>query len=127
MPKRTLLFLLLSGGLAGAAQAQTAPAAGVTPAATAVRGQTSVSTTHSPLLIVDGVLVSDKQLNDLDPADIESISVLKSVSVANVFPNAGSRGVLIITTKNAQRAARKRTPDKLLIRPDEISRQPIGQ
>lgn len=121
MPKRTLLFLLLSGGLTLAAQAQTAPATGVTPAATAVRGQTSVSTTHSPLLIVDGVPVADKQLNDLDPADIESISVLKGVSPVALYDSQAQHGVLIITTKNAHRAARKSTPTEPVPSLDQIS------
>lgn len=126
MHKRTLLSLLFSCGLAVAAQAQSVQVSASPTAPTmSIRCQVSTASANKPLLVVDGVLVSDKQLNDLNPADIESISVLKNASATALYGCRAQQGVIIITTKSARRAAQKL--NKLLIRPDEISQQPIGQ
>lgn len=52
----------------------------------------------SPLVFVDGVK-SDKDLNDIDPDDIKSISVLKDASVLANYGAEAKDGVILITTK----------------------------
>lgn len=52
---------------------------------------------NSPLIVVDGVIVVG--LGDINPNDIESISILKDASTTAVFGAQGSNGVVMITTK----------------------------
>jgi TonB-linked SusC/RagA family outer membrane protein len=69
-----------------------------------IRGTTSING-GSPLILVDGVS-SDPEL--LNPADIESISVLKDASSAAIYGARGAFGVILITTKKG-RTAKPRT------------------
>ncbi|MGB3468148.1 MAG: TonB-dependent receptor [Cyclobacteriaceae bacterium] len=52
---------------------------------------------NDPLFVVDGVIVQG--LGDLNPNDVESVSVLKDASTTAIFGALGSNGVLVITTK----------------------------
>jgi TonB-linked SusC/RagA family outer membrane protein len=62
-----------------------------------IRGIGSLSTDRSsPLTLVDGV---ERSFNQLDPDEIESISVLKDASATAVFGVRGANGVIIVTTK----------------------------
>ncbi len=62
-----------------------------------IRGVGSLTTDRSsPLMLVDGV---ERSFNQLDPAEIESISVLKDASATAVFGVRGANGVIIVTTK----------------------------
>lgn len=65
-----------------------------------VRGGGSVTGDNSPLYIVDGFPVSS--INNISPADIESIDVLKDASSTAIYGSQGANGVVIITTKSAQ-------------------------
>ena len=75
-----------------------------------IRGQTSLGTTTSPLLVVDGMIFNG-ELNDINPNDIESVSVMKDASSAAVYGANAANGVIIITTKEG-------TGDKPTIRFD---------
>jgi TonB-linked SusC/RagA family outer membrane protein len=62
-----------------------------------IRGIGSLSTDRSsPLMLVDGV---ERSFDQLDPDEIESISVLKDASATAVFGVRGANGVIIVTTK----------------------------
>jgi TonB-linked SusC/RagA family outer membrane protein len=62
-----------------------------------IRGIGSLSTDRSsPLMLVDGV---ERSFTQLDPDEIESISVLKDASATAVFGVRGANGVIIVTTK----------------------------
>lgn len=50
----------------------------------------------SPLVLVDGV---ERSLNDIDPAEIESFSVLKDASASAMYGVRGANGVILINTK----------------------------
>ncbi|AYB30013.1 SusC/RagA family TonB-linked outer membrane protein [Chryseolinea soli] len=65
-----------------------------------VRGATSISGNNEPLYVVDGVPSSDTRT--LNPADIESISVLKDASSAAIYGAQGANGVVLITTKRGK-------------------------
>lgn len=58
---------------------------------------------NSPLIVVDGVIVTG--LGDVNPNDIESISILKDASTTAVFGAQGSNGVVMIKTKNGSAGA----------------------
>ncbi|MBB3967540.1 SusC/RagA family TonB-linked outer membrane protein [Mucilaginibacter phyllosphaerae] len=98
----------LTGKLAGVQVLQPAgaPGAGI---AIAIRGRGSVTSGSDPLYVIDGVPLSDNDvngpgfkvnpLNAINVNDIESIDVLKDASAAAIYGSRGSNGVVIITTK----------------------------
>lgn len=65
-----------------------------------IRGISTLSGATSPLIIVDGVQVSQGDLNTIDPDIIESFSVLKDASATALYGARGANGVLIIQTKS---------------------------
>ena len=66
-----------------------------------VRGMSTVNSNNSPLYIIDGVPTTEN-LNSLNPADIESIQVLKDASSASIYGSRAANGVIIITTKQGK-------------------------
>lgn len=64
-----------------------------------IRGTRSITATNEPLIVVDGVIDGISNLNDINPTDIASISVLKDASATAIYGSRGSNGVIIITTK----------------------------
>ena len=63
-----------------------------------VRGTTSINTSNDPLYVIDG-MISPSGLDGLNPADIQSMEVLKDASSTAIYGSRGSNGVIIITTK----------------------------
>jgi TonB-dependent starch-binding outer membrane protein SusC len=61
-----------------------------------VRGLATVNG-GNPLIIIDGV--SGGSLGDLNPADIESIEILKDAASQGIYGSAGGNGVILVTTK----------------------------
>lgn len=55
---------------------------------------------NNPLVLVDGVEYS---LRDVNPNDIESVSVLKDAASAAIYGNRAANGVILVTTKSGQR------------------------
>jgi TonB-dependent SusC/RagA subfamily outer membrane receptor len=53
----------------------------------------------NPLIVIDGVIRSDMNLNEISPNTIESINVLKGESALALYPQNGRNGVIQITTK----------------------------
>ena len=78
-----------------------APGSGQPGAAGAVviRGQATLSGTTSPLWVVDGVIVGSSA-GQLNPEDIESITVLKDAASTAIYGSQGANGVIVVTTKN---------------------------
>ena len=66
-----------------------------------IRGFGSVNGTNDPLIVVDGSPYGGS-LNDINPQDIESISVLKDASSAALYGNKAANGVIMITTKKGK-------------------------
>lgn len=64
-----------------------------------IRGFTSING-GQPLIIIDGV---EGRLSDLNPNDVESISVLKDAGASAIYGARGAFGVVLVTTKNARR------------------------
>lgn len=65
-----------------------------------LRGQTSLSGSQTPLVVVDGVTLDDPTIiNTIPPADIESYSILKDASAAAIYGSRGANGVILIVTK----------------------------
>ncbi len=62
-----------------------------------IRGISTFGGGGNPLVLVDGV--SGTSLNDLDPEDIESFSILKDAASTAMYGNQGANGVILVTTK----------------------------
>ncbi|MBQ9660433.1 MAG: TonB-dependent receptor [Bacteroidales bacterium] len=86
---------VLAGQLSGVTTIQYSGEPGNDAATVFVRGKGTWADS-SPLIQVDGV---ERSMSDLNPEDIESITVLKDASATAVFGVRGANGVLLITTK----------------------------
>ena len=63
-----------------------------------IRGTSSITSGSEPLYIVDGVPTTS--INEINPADIASFSILKDASAAAIYGASGANGVVLITTKH---------------------------
>ncbi len=87
----------LTGKVTGLASVQSSGQPGADDATLYVRGVGSLSTDLSqPLMLVDGV---ERSFFQLDPNEVESITVLKDASATAVFGVRGANGVILVTTK----------------------------
>ncbi|MCD7938534.1 MAG: SusC/RagA family TonB-linked outer membrane protein, partial [Tannerellaceae bacterium] len=66
-----------------------------------IRGIGSVNGSMDPLYVVDGAIYNGS-INDLNPQDIESISVLKDAASAALYGNRAANGVILITTRSGK-------------------------
>lgn len=66
-----------------------------------IRGIGTVNGSTSPLYVLDGVPFGGN-VSDLNPDDIESVSVLKDAASAALYGNRASNGVILITTKKGK-------------------------
>ncbi len=62
-----------------------------------VRGMSTANSSNDPLYIIDGVPTDN--INMINPADIESMQVLKDAASASIYGSRAANGVVIITTK----------------------------
>ncbi|MCR5244871.1 MAG: TonB-dependent receptor [Bacteroidales bacterium] len=70
-------------------------------AAIRIRGVGSPNGSNSPLYVIDGVPFGGN-ISDLNPNDIESLTVLKDATSAALYGNRASNGVILITTKRGK-------------------------
>ncbi|QJW92292.1 SusC/RagA family TonB-linked outer membrane protein [Spirosoma taeanense] len=77
-----------------------------------IRGQNTITGSNQPLIIIDGVPMSNSttgdsrggvaqqsRLNDINPEDIASMQILKGASAAGLWGSRAANGVIVITTK----------------------------
>ncbi|HEY0434372.1 MAG TPA: SusC/RagA family TonB-linked outer membrane protein, partial [Chitinophagaceae bacterium] len=88
-----------------------------------IRGQNSIQSGSSPLYVIDGVpflndadvltqrstINASSPFNTINPADIESIEILKDADATSIYGSRGSNGVILITTKQGKAGATKIT------------------
>lgn len=92
----------ISGRMPGSVVIQETGEPGQNDAKILVRGRTTLGSSYSnvaPLVVVDGV--PGRSLSDIDPVDIESISVLKDASAA-IYGATAANGVILVTTKKGK-------------------------
>ena len=88
---------MLAGAMPGVSTVQTTGQPGADSASIQVRGSGSLTSgLSSPLVLVDGV---EREFSQIDPNEIESISVLKDASSTAVFGVRGANGVILVTTR----------------------------
>src|SRR5574344_1165929 len=94
---------ILAGQLSGITSVQYSGEPGNDAASIFVRGQATFNNSE-PLVQVDGV---ERSMSDINPNEIESITVLKDASATAVFGVRGANGVILITTKRGQEGKAK--------------------
>ena len=90
---------LMGGRVAGVISMQTSGEPGKNISEFWVRGIGTFGANASALVLIDGL---EGDINSLDPADIESFSVLKDASATAVYGVRGANGVVLITTKRGE-------------------------
>ncbi|QEC55799.1 SusC/RagA family TonB-linked outer membrane protein [Flavisolibacter ginsenosidimutans] len=90
----------LQGKIAGVQIQNTSSEAGSDPKIR-IRGGNSINASADPLVVVDGHPVPDG-LSYVNPADVESVEVLKDAASAAIYGSRGASGVIIITTKSGK-------------------------
>ena len=66
-----------------------------------IRGKATISGNTAPLWVIDGVIVGYSS-GDLNPADIESLTVLKDAASTAIYGSQGANGVIVVTTKSGR-------------------------
>ena len=69
-----------------------------------IRGSRSISAGNKPLIVVDGVPDAVSDLNEINPADIVNISVLKDISSTAIYGSRGANGVILVTTHDDRKS-----------------------
>jgi TonB-linked SusC/RagA family outer membrane protein len=90
---------LLGGRLAGVVSLQMSGEPGKNLSEFWIRGIGTFGANQSALVLIDGL---EGDINSLDPADIESFSILKDASATAVYGVRGANGVVLITTKKGE-------------------------
>ena len=67
-----------------------------------IRGAASISAGNQPLYVVDGLPINGG-LNNLNPNEVEDISVLKGAAAASLYGSRAANGVVLVTTKQAKK------------------------
>jgi serine protease Do len=69
--------------------------------------KSSKDTANKPLVVIDGVITPNKDMNELSPNDIQSMNVLKGASAKVIYGEKGENGVIEITTKSSSKPTNK--------------------
>ena len=120
MPAYTSIDQMLQGRVAGVMVMNTSSRVGTSPKIR-IRGTSTILGNQDPLWVVDGVIQPDplplnqddmmvddlknilgNQISWLNPADIETITVLKDASATAIYGSKAANGVIVITTKRGQ-------------------------
>lgn len=67
-----------------------------------IRGNSSLTQNNSPLYVIDDFPIENPDNNAINPADIESIEILKDASATAIYGARGANGVIIIKTKRGK-------------------------
>lgn len=105
-------------GKAAGVRVQAAPGGSTSAVSINIRGLSSITGTNQPLVIVDGVPIrngeanqddywADQRVNsnglvDINPEDIESLSILKGASASALYGSEAANGVILITSKSGK-------------------------
>ncbi|MDX1938997.1 MAG: TonB-dependent receptor [Saprospiraceae bacterium] len=105
-----------------------------------VRGTTSITASSDPLYVIDGIPVVSTPLEsqgtggqrtnplaDLNPADIESVEVLKDASATAIYGARAANGVVLITTKRGKKSQNARVTLNAYAGAQNFARDPSDQ
>lgn len=104
----------LQGKVAGV-QINTGGASGITSSSSiTIRGAKSIDKNNSPIFVIDGMIIQEKmtgnldgtdwgsQLKNLNPADYESVTVLKGAAATALYGSRGANGAIVIVSKGGK-------------------------
>jgi TonB-linked SusC/RagA family outer membrane protein len=103
---------VLQGAVPGLSITQSSAGADPSSQRILLRGESSISASNTPLIVVDGVPINGDQTNDATPLfvlsdfnqqDIESVEVLKDATSAAIYGARAANGVILITTKKGRK------------------------
>ncbi len=116
--RETNLTSFLTGKIAGVQVSKTSGGAGGSSSVT-IRGNSSLSGTNQPLYVVDGIPIINipitgteglwggtdigDGIGDINPEDVESMTVLKGPNASALYGSRGANGVILITTKSGRK------------------------
>ncbi|TAD84290.1 MAG: SusC/RagA family TonB-linked outer membrane protein [Bacteroidetes bacterium] len=100
-----------------------------------IRGQSSITRSTDPLIVLDGVpisgdarnesaggqIVQQSRLNDINPDDIANVQILKGASAAALWGTKAANGVIVITTKKGNSGSKANISFKSTVSFDEVS------
>jgi len=100
-----------------------------------IRGQSSITRSTDPLIILDGVpisgdarnetsggqIVQQSRLNDINPDDIANVQILKGASAAALWGTKAANGVIVVTTKKGNSGSKANISFKSTVSFDEVS------
>lgn len=86
-----------------------------------IRGFTGFNRANSPLILVDGV---ERNINDINPTDVESVTVLKDAAATAIYGSRAPYGVLLITTKSGKKNQKTAVSYSTNVRYSTIPNQP---
>jgi TonB-linked SusC/RagA family outer membrane protein len=92
------------GGRVAGVQVTSADGQPGSPISIVIRGNNSITQDNSPLYVVDGFPIENPNNNSINPADIESIEILKDASATAIYGARAANGVIMITTKKGKAA-----------------------
>jgi len=102
---------ILQGAVPGLSITQSSAGADPSSQRILLRGESSISASNTPLIVVDGVPINGDQTNDANPLyilsdfnqqDIASVEVLKDATSAAIYGARAANGVILITTKKGR-------------------------
>lgn len=133
----------LASGLYGKAtgvRIQAAPGGGTSAVSISVRGLSSITGNTQPLIIMDGVPIHNGNTNndgywgnqrinsngmvDINPEDIENISILKGAAASALYGSEAANGVVMITTKKAKAGTGTRVDFSANVSFDKVAYMP---
>lgn len=102
----TNLSSSFAGKIAGVISVQSSGEPGADGANFWIRGISTFGANKTPLIILDGVEITQVILNSIAPETIESFSVLKDATATALYGSRGANGVMIVTTKSGRNSER---------------------
>lgn len=67
-----------------------------------IRGVRSISAEQGPLYVVDGMIIQNGGIENINPSDIEAIDILKDASATAIYGSRGANGVILVSTKKGK-------------------------
>lgn len=92
----------LAGRIPGLVTAQRSGRPGSDASSLFIRGISTYTGNTAPLVVIDGLPRGDQNFGDIDPNEIESISILKDASSTSLYGIQGANGVILVTTKRGE-------------------------
>lgn len=117
----------LAGRLPGLFQQQGSGQPGRDAANIYIRGVSSYTGSNTPLIIIDDVEASTSQLTQMDPNEVENISILKDASSTAIYGVKGANGVIIVTTRRGKTGSARITfRTEAGLQMPTVRRKPLG-